>query len=68
MAGDDITNKQLLDALTQQLAVIADNMMTRRDIEEIVAESTRRLDAKIDALELRLGRRIDQALAARTNR
>ncbi len=30
---DDITNRQLLDAMTQQLGVITDNMVTKKDLQ-----------------------------------
>ena len=33
---EDITNQQLLDALSQQLGTISDNMVVRADVEEIV--------------------------------
>lgn len=36
MTPDDITNQELLSALTQQLGIITDNMMVRKDVEEIV--------------------------------
>jgi hypothetical protein len=76
--GKDITNRQLLKALNLRfdtleemvvaiggtLADVVDDMAIRRDLEEL------RKELKIDMsdLELRLGRRIDDALAARTAR
>lgn len=35
MKKNDITNQQLLDALTQQLGVITDNMATKDDIARL---------------------------------
>lgn len=36
--ANDITNQQLLDALTRQLETISDNMVVRKDVEEIVED------------------------------
>jgi hypothetical protein len=52
MAGD-ITNTELLAALTNQLGVITDNMATKKDVREIVRAvvhvEVSRLERKVDS-------------------
>jgi hypothetical protein len=52
MAGD-ITNTELLAALTHQLGVITDNMATKKDVREIVRAvvhvEVSRLERKVDS-------------------
>lgn len=58
----DITNQQLLEALTEQLSVITDTMATKEElyvVEQHIAQLEARIDTKLDNLEIRLGRRID---------
>ena len=50
MAAKDITNQQLLDALTEQLGVITDNMVTKDELKRELD----RLEKKIDRLELKM--------------
>jgi hypothetical protein len=44
----DITNQQLLDALTDQLGIITENMVTRDDVQKIVREETKGFATKDD--------------------
>lgn len=44
----DITNQQLLDALTDQLGAITENMATKNDVQEIVHDHTRGFATKDD--------------------
>jgi hypothetical protein len=64
MTGD-ITNRQLLDELTDQLGVISDNMVVKKDVEEIVEEivgnATKGLATKdeLNSAVLRLESKLD---------
>jgi hypothetical protein len=91
MAGKDLTNRQLLQALNPRfdkledmisgvadtLADVVDNMLTHKDLEQLRLEmndlelrimNTMATTNALADLELRLGRRIDDALAAGTIR
>lgn len=48
--ADDITNRQLLSALTEQLGVISDNMVTGRDLGKL----EERLERKFERLERKI--------------
>ncbi len=41
MADKDITHQQLLDGFTQQLNTVADNMVTKKDVHDIVRDTVR---------------------------
>jgi hypothetical protein len=53
--ANDISNQQLLDALTDQLGVITDNMVTKQDLEE-------RLDERFERFEIEFGKKLDKKL------
>lgn len=46
MADKDITNRDLLTAMTQQLAVITDNMVTKQDLKEELKRFATKNDLK----------------------
>lgn len=55
---DDITNRQLLDALTDQLGVITDNMVTKHDLKEDLRAAKDELKSELERATTRLERRI----------
>jgi hypothetical protein len=42
----DITNRELLEAMTQQLGIITDNMVTKKDLREVLQDYPTKRDLK----------------------